>query len=194
MKKRMHKVGSRLTTSPCRLITRCAAVLAVSVSALTAMAGWQNIDYVNWTSDGGGSVYGTLLGGINVTYSGEIYFDQLNNNGRYWYTDPSQVPGSGTEYTANPVIANTPSTSDMIAIAGFPGYTDTFTFSKPVVDPVMLLVSLGNVNQLTTYTFQQPFTVLSDGPGWWGGPGTLVQNGNALTGIEGDGAIEFVVI
>lgn len=191
-----YKVGSRLTTSPFKLITRCVAVLLVSGSALTAMAGTQPIDYVNWSSDsvagGSGSVYGTLLGGIGVTYSGEVAFDQLNNSGTYWYTDQSQVPGSGIEYTANPVIASTPATSDMIAINGYPGYTDTFTFSKPVVDPVMLLVSLGQPSVLTTYTFQEPFTVLSDGPGWWGGPGLLVQNGNALTGIEGDGAIQFV--
>ena len=157
------------------------------------MAGSQPIDYVNWTSDnGGGIVYGTLNGGINVTYSGEVTFDQLNGIGTYYYTDPSQVYGSGIEYTANPVIANTPLTSDIIAITGTPGFTDTFTFSRPVVDPVMLLVSMGQSSVLTTYTFDTPFVVLSDGPGWWGGPGTLVQSVNSLTGIEGDGAIQFL--
>jgi len=169
------------------------AALLMCSSAASVMAGTQTIDYANWSSDSPGQVNGTLLGGtVNVTYTGEVTFDQLNNTGTYFYTDQSQVAGSGSEYTSNPVIANTPSTSDMIAITGSPSYTDTFTFSKPVVDPVMLLVSLGNGNALTTYNFNQPVTVLSDGPGWWGGPGTLLQSGNSVTGVEGDGAIEFV--
>ncbi|MGA2173612.1 MAG: VPDSG-CTERM sorting domain-containing protein [Verrucomicrobiota bacterium] len=165
------------------------AALAATAVSMTAMG--DTIQYTHWTSDnlGLGQVYGTL-GGVNVTYSGEVAFDQLNNTGTYWYTDPSQVPGSGTEYL-NAVVGNTPSTSDMIAITGA-SVVDTFTFSSPVTDPVMLLVSLGQSGIHTTYTFNTPFTVLSDGPGWWGGPGTLVQSGNALTGIEGDGSIEFV--
>jgi hypothetical protein len=170
--------------------------LLFSVAAGTATAG--PIDYVNWNSDavagGVGAVNGTLLGGtVNVTYTGEVYFDQLNNTGTYYYTGPSQAPGTGTEYTANGVVGNTPSTSDIIAIQDIAGVVDTFTFSKPVVDPVMLLVSLGQPSVNTTYTFDTPVKILSDGPGWWGGPGTLLQpTPNSVEGIEGDGAIEFL--
>jgi hypothetical protein len=148
------------------------------------------VTYANWTSDSPGQVNGNLAG-IGVTYTGEVTFDQLNNIGTYWYTDPSQVYGSGTEYLSA-VVGNTPTTSDMIGITGAPGYVNTFTFSSPVTDPVMLLVSLGQSSVLTTYTFNAPFQILSDGPGWWGGPGTLLQNGTALTGVEGDGTIQFL--
>jgi hypothetical protein len=72
------------------------------------------------------------------------------------------------------------------------GTTNTFTFSAPIRDPVLLLVSLGQISIQTTYIFDQNFTILSDGPGWWGGPGTLLQpDPHTLVGIEGDGAIEF---
>jgi len=169
------------------------ASLIFSGAAITAKAG--TINYVDWSSDnlGAGDVYGTLPGGINVTYSGEINFDQLNDAGTYWYTNASRVPGSGSEYTNNAVISNTPSTTDMIAINGN-GTTDTFTFSSPVTDPVMLLVSLGDdFGYPTTYTFNTNISILSDGPGWWGGPGILNPIGtNAVQGIEGDGSIEFV--
>lgn len=170
------------------------AALLICGGAATAMAGTQTIDYANWSSDGPGVVNGTLLGGtVNVTYTGEVAFDQLNNTGTYYYTDASKVVGSGTEYTANPVIANTPGTSDIIAIQDAIGVVDTLTFSQAVLNPVMLLVSLGQPSIDTTYMFNQPFTLLSDGAGWWSGPGTLLQpNPTTLTGIEGDGAIEFV--
>jgi len=173
--------------------------LLVSAAAIPAMAGSQTVDYVDWNSDavagGAGAVFGTLSGGVNVTYTGEVEFDQLNNTGTYYYTGPSGIPGTGTEYTSNPLIANTPSTSDMIAIQDVVGVVDTFTFSKPVVNPVMLLVSLGQPSVLTTYFFNTPVSILSDGAGWWGGPGTLLHPGgnlDAVQGIEGDGAVEFL--
>ena len=42
------------------------------------------------------------------------------------------------------------------------------------------------------YNFDTPFTVLSFGPGYWGGPGTLTDiGGNVLEGVEGHGVIQF---
>ena len=42
------------------------------------------------------------------------------------------------------------------------------------------------------YDFDTPFDVLSSGPGYWGGPGTLTElPGNVLEGVEGHGVIQF---
>ncbi len=157
------------------------------VAGATATAGVVN--YANWTSQSGNTVNGTV-GGVGVTYTGDVAFAQLNNTGTYWYTDPSHVPGTGTEYLSA-TVSNTPSTTDMIALAS-DGYVNTLTFSSPVSNPVMLLVSLGQTPVHTTYYFNTPFSILSDGPGWWGGPGILNNlGGSTLEGIEGDGTIQF---
>jgi hypothetical protein len=161
------------------------AALLIAGSAIPVTAA--TVSYVNWNSDNVagrvGTVSGALPGGVTVTYSGEVTFVQLDNNGIYYYTGSSYV---------NSLVGNTPSTSGMIAIEGN-GTTNTIAFSTPVTDPIMLLVSLGSVVVHTSFTFNAPFTILSQGPGWWGGPGTLSNpSGNTLQGIEGDGSIEFV--
>ena len=79
----------------------------------------------------------------------------------------------------------------MISINGY-NVEHAITFSSPIANPVMALISLGQPSVFTSYYFDQPFTVLKDGPGWWGGPGTLqTVNGNGLHGIEGDGLVRF---
>jgi hypothetical protein len=167
-------------------------ITTIALSALGLAAQAETVTYVDWnsTGPGPGTVNGTL-GGIGVTYTGELNFAQINNNGTYYYTGPGGVPNPNPY--VNPVVGNTPPTSDMIAISGN-GTPNTFTFSSPVTDPIMLLVSLGQVDPTknTVYTFNQPFNILSDGPGWWGGPGTLVPAGNSVQGIEGDGSIQFI--
>jgi hypothetical protein len=162
------------------------AVVALAV-ALPATSGTFN--YVNWTSSSitGGvtTVLGTLPGGINVTYTGESAFVQTNGGGTNWYG------GFAGVYT-NGVVSNMPPDSDIIAIVGN-GSVDTLTFSAPVSGLIMDLVSLGQPSVLTSYTFDRPFSILSMGPAWWGGPGTLLaSNGNTtLTGVEGDGVVQF---
>jgi hypothetical protein len=82
----------------------------------------------------------------------------------------------------------------MIAITGANLTVDTFTFSAPVTNPVMAIVSLGQSGIPVNYNFiNAPFTVLSDGPGWWGGPGIIANiGGDILQGTEGDGTIQFI--
>jgi hypothetical protein len=148
------------------------------------------IDWVDWVSATGGfpgSAGGTLSSyGISVGYSGEVYFAQTSGGTNYW------VPN--TPYL-NAVVSNAPSSTDIITLLGgiAPAVTNTVTFSSPVQDPVMALVSLGRPDQYyVRYHFDSPFTILSYGPGFWGAPGTLSDLGaNVLQGEEGHGVIQF---
>jgi hypothetical protein len=67
------------------------------------------------------------------------------------------------------------------------------TFSSPVNNLIMDIVSLGQPGIGTKYTFTSPFTILNIGPSneFGGGTATLSESGNTLTGVEGDGIIEF---
>ncbi len=137
----------------------------------------------NSTASNPGTVLGSIsLGGqtVNVTYTGEIDFTQLNNTGYNYYT-PSTTYAGG------------PSTGDMIAISGNSA-AHTFTFSQAVTDPVMALVSLGQPGSVVSYNFDAPFTILSQGPGTvYGGCSTCLSGSgtSTLAGTEGDGIIQF---
>ncbi len=149
------------------------------------------IAWANWTSataGNPGSAAGTITvsgsSPISITYNGEIFFAQTNGVGTDFYIPPNP-------YTSA-TVPNAPPDSDIIALIGGNNTVNTLTFSEPVVNPVIAIVSLGDPSDPIFYNFSAPFTILSDGPGWWGGPGTLLtQPNNVLEGIEGDGTIQF---
>jgi hypothetical protein len=175
-------------------------IIALSLFAgltSTAIAG-SPISYTDWTSASApgvsASASGTLTlssGTVNVSYSGEFAFAQVNNGGAQYWTqpDPSDLP-----YTGNAVVGNAPSTTDIIALSEqSPTEVNTITFSQAVLNPIMLINSLGNGGAGVSYVFNQTPTLLSAGEGYWGGnPSTLTLSGNMLTGYEGAGAIEFL--
>lgn len=147
--------------------------------------------WVDWTSDlvanPGGSVAGVMTVGsnvINVSYSGEVFSQtQLNGTGTDYYSPLST-------YT-NAVCVNPP-TNGMITFAGGTSGADTATFSQPLTNPVMAIVSEGSPGEDLDITFSTPFNILSTGPGWWGSGPALTQTGNVLHGAESDGTIQFI--
>ena len=167
------------------------AVALVLVMGMAGLSFGGVIDWANWTTTSGPDTVDGAGASYTVSYNGELNFAQINNTGTiYYYTDPSHFP-VGAPYTST-TVSNLPPTSDIIAIVG-DGTTHTITFTGPVTNPVMAIVSLGQPSLHTSYNFDQPFTILSDGPGWWGSPGTLLNpSGNVLQGIEGDGTIQFI--
>jgi hypothetical protein len=172
-------------------------VIAVALVMVMGMAGVSSgalVDWANWTSATPG-VPGTASGNIGsnmLTYTGEFTFAQLSNIGTYYWTGALKgAPGDISPYISA-TVENNPPTADLIAQTGGYSGVNTITFSQAVTDPVMAIVSLGRPTQNVTYYFNQPFTILSQGPGWWGGPGTLTQSGNNLIGLEGDGTIQFL--
>jgi len=166
-----------------RLLKYCFAVFCGSALML-APAQASTYDWATWTTQSGTTVNGSLTFGVqtvNLTYTGEVYFTQLNNAGTNYYLPTT-------------TFADGPTTTDMISIFGS-GVTHTVTFSSPVVNPVMAIVSLGQPALGTIYNFDSPFTILSQGTeNVYGGCATCLSGDgtSSLKGTEGDGIIEFV--
>lgn len=167
---------------------RLLALGALSCVVGAAPAGAQ-VNWAAWTAATTGTTSGTATGSINtgsgtigVNYAGNVTFAQTNNAGtNYW------VP---TSTFTNATSGAGPSTTDLIAMTGGPSTgTNTLTFSTPVNNLFMAIVSLGPGSQ---FQFNHPFTILGQGPDHWGGSNTgLTMTGNTLFGNEGSGVIEF---
>ena len=58
----------------------------------------------------------------------------------------------------------------------------------------MDIVSLGRTSVATTYDFDRPFAIVSQGAGYWGGNATALRElpGDVLEGREGHGTIQFI--
>lgn len=164
-----------------------AALAAASSLVVCAMAQAVPVTWTDWTTASSTSAAGTM-GGIGVSFSGNISPAAQTSGGiNYWAVNP-------TIYTA-PGLDNGPPDSDIIRLTGGATATgtQTITFSSAVVNPVMAIMSLGQPNYLVSYDFNAPFDVLNFGPGYWGGPGTLVElPGDVLQGEEGHGLIQFI--
>jgi hypothetical protein len=167
-----------------RHLIRVAVLVTLSVPfGRAATVAWT--DWTSATAGASGSGSGTLnVSGetVNVSYSGEIFFAQTSGAGtNYW--------NPNTAYLSS-AVENAPPDSDIIALIG-PSTLNTISFSVPVADPVLAILSLGRPSIGTDYVFDAPFTIVSNGPGFWGnGPLTNI-GGNTLRGNEGHGVIQF---
>lgn len=169
--------------------TVCACVLAWAGCdrAIGAPADW-----AAWTSASGApvnAVSGTIAsagGAVSVNYTGEVFFANINNTGPNYYAPATPFLSTS--------VPNAPPRRDIIGLQGGAGSgVHRLEFSPPVDDPIMAIVSLGQPSIQVTYDFDTPFTILSFGPGYWGGPGTLNNvGGQRLTGVEGHGTIRFI--
>ena len=90
--------------------------------------------------------------GVGLTFTGAISFAQLNNNDFDYWVDRGYTQG----------LVNRPLGTDLIALNG--GGLKTITFASPVQDVFIAFTSWnGNAP-----TFSAPFTVVSQGCGYWG--------------------------
>jgi hypothetical protein len=140
-------------------------------------------DWTLWTSTDSATIASGTIGSINVTYTGSTFGVDYS---AYIYDVPSSFIGGA--------VTNTPGTNGTILMTGGTTGVNTFHFSAPVVDPVMDLFSVGQGGVPVTFNFilgaGESFTILSQGPGHWGG-GSLFQIGNSITGEEGNGLVQF---
>jgi hypothetical protein len=153
--------------------------------------------WVHWssgqTTGNPGSATGTLLpasGPITVTYTGEVYQPLLP-------TPPTDYFVPATTYTCA-TVGNKPTEADGLVLQqGGTPTVDTLTFSRPVTNPVLAIMSLGNSQDGTTCSYQfgaygESFTILQQGMGEMAGPGTLVEDADGgLTGNDGDGLVQL---
>ncbi len=173
-----------------------------------------NYFYVDWTSanTGAGTAGGTITLGDGSTVAvdlrvlrsdgsaGSFYGYKLDagssstipNWNDYWTSNNSGGPLTST-YTS-PYVLNAPTFPDIIALSG--GNTDSYviTFSRPVRDPIVDVMSLGAGGNSSVYDFDRSFELVSQGPGrFCGGSTSLsVLPGEQLRGFEGNGTARFV--
>jgi hypothetical protein len=170
--------------------------LAVSLFTSGALQA-STIAWVDWTADTAGFTDGTASGtatagggGLAVGYSGEVYNlqTQVDGTGTDWW-DPAATWADGS------VIGNAPPGTDIIALRGGTGSTNVITFSRPVTNPVMAIFSLGSplhTSPAVTYAFDAPFDVIVGGASTgFGGSSVVELSGNVLSGVEGNGTIQF---
>ena len=153
--------------------TAIALAFGCASAAQAATVSWT--DWTN-TSAAASQVFGDLdINGahVGVTFTGAYAFAQTTGGTNYW--------SPAAPYLSS-LAGNAPPASDIIALST--GGTATITFSQPVVDPLIALVSWNG----NTVDFGVPIEVLSYGSGYWGN-GTPVLNPTS-TGFFGNGEVQ----
>jgi hypothetical protein len=145
------------------------------------------VSWVNWTSADTTTATGTAAG-VTVNFSGNLNPAAQTAGGiNYWAFSSSTYTGGD--------VGNPPPDSDIIRLIGGSNTgTQTLTFNSPVTDPVMAILSMGQLRVPVDYDFDTPFDILNQGPGHWdhGGSGSLSEvSGDILRGHEGHGLIQF---
>jgi len=168
------------------------ALAVVALALLPSVSQASVIAWTDWTASDLASAKGTLAG-IDVTFLGGLQFAQLGfgtmvGGGASAVTD-YWTEGSPAPYTGNSVVDNRPPGYELLAFNQ--ASTNRLTFSSPIENPIMAIVSMGQAGLPVTYDFDTPFTVLSEGQGFWGDGTYVLGAGDTLTGFELHAVIQF---
>lgn len=126
---------------------------------------------------------GGFDGGLSLAYAGSLYNAQLDGGLPYW------TPGTAYKSAAVP---NSPDSNELIMLAGGMGSVHSLTFSAPVTDPVLAVMSLGSVDTTTVCQFETDFELLSTGDAYYKeGEALKHLPDNKLAGRESSGSIRF---
>ena len=150
------------------------------------------ITWTTWTSGTASSTAGSAAGtlaalGISVGYTGEM---ESLNTGVLW--TPVSTFSGGTVGNAPPSGVN-----DGIQLFGGGTVVDTITFSAPVLNPVLAILSLGQggITARFNFTAAEPFTIQSGGPSSQFGGSSIFAGGtcpvNSVCGNEGSGVLQL---
>jgi hypothetical protein len=169
--------------------------LVFAFTLTAALANASTYYYANWTSDTlstllPGSVTGTIStpqGTVGITYTGDVApWTQINNVGNNYFSVYPSVFTSST-------VSNLPTNVDLITLAQAHTFIDTIAFSTPVTNPILDIVSLGQPGGPVSYYFNATPVILSQGAAFFGGCANCLYIGNnQLTGVEGNGVVEFL--
>src|SRR5262245_14749764 len=112
-------------------------------AGLLPTASFADAAYVDWISASPGDPGWALgtIGALSISYTCEVSFAQVDGDFNYWAFS-SPPPYDDPSYDAYTGVPNMPTNSDLIALIGGTPTVNKLTFSQPVVDPVMLIVSL----------------------------------------------------
>jgi MYXO-CTERM domain-containing protein len=180
--------------------------LSVSSTAFAVpvyYADWQSATVA--TAGTAAGVINTPSGSVNVTYTGQVFSTtQTICGAAYWSSNPA-IYRSATADNGPSEIAGTTTQRpnaercDVISMTGGNGVgVSTFSFDKPILNPIMSILSLGQGGVTAELQFDQAFTILSQGAGYFGGStsalvdaGANARGGDTLRGNEGHGTIMF---
>jgi hypothetical protein len=146
--------------------------------------GWQSVDDYDSVPSVQGTIDLPYGPDVTVTFRGSYKSLQTGAPGEtnYW----ASIDGAYTSET----VENGVDTTALIQLQR--SGNRSFTFSVPVDDPVIAVVSLGNEDKKTTYDFKSNFNILSSGTNYWGLKGSFEDKaGDKLEGKQGNGVIEF---
>lgn len=172
---------------PCRCIRPSAAILPVLMCLSGSVASASVVDWANWTTGTDNFPSSGTVGVLSVTnqsiyYSGSAIFRQTGAGTDYW---------SPTTPYLSAQVSNAPPAAYSVGVVDFAS-SHSVGLVVPASGLVMALAGLGSATTATEWVFDTPFTILSSGPGYFGGAGTLTQlPGNVLRGNEGSGVILF---
>ena len=169
----------------------------LALSAASAIA--VPYHYVDWDSVDPGA--GTASGVITLPDASTVTvgFKAINPDGSAGSFKFGQT-GCGTNYwnPSTPYISaqvdNAPPNCELLALIGGQNQIYQVSLSEAIKDPIMAIVSLGQSGVPTTYDFDSPFDIVSQGAGFWGGGPSALQElaGDVLRGNEGHGTIQFI--
>jgi len=159
------------------------AVVCIAFSALPACA--DTVAWTDWSSVTPGSPgTGTgTIGSLSVSYSGQT--SALLHNFPSW--TPTTTFSGGIVGNAPPAANNS------IQIEGGVPFTETITFSSPVVNPIFAIWSLGQGGFPASFNFtaSERFNVLGGGPSAEFGGSALTVVSSSVFGREGNGVVQF---
>jgi hypothetical protein len=189
--------------------TQTSLLAGICMSVISCVASATPYYYVDWTTANASA--GSASGVITLPDSSTVNvgFQAYNANGSPGNLDFAQTSGGtnfwnpSTPYISSQV-SNAPPGTDIIALIGGQNETYVVTLSAAIKDPIMAIVSLGQPGVTTTYDFDSPFTIVSQGTGYWGGTSAATclaipancslkeLPGDILQGNEGHGTIQFI--
>jgi len=172
-----------------RPIARILAAIAVT-SVATLASAQSGTAWTDWKKETLDTMTGRLMlasGAVTVKFTGpQLYFTQLGEPGNrdYW------ISGDPDPYS----VTGRPIGTDIVGFTGGTGDAQyKITFSRPVTDPVLAILSLGSVGSPARYVFNQLPTLVSSGEGFYGGCADCLKvKRKTVTGTEGHGVVRFV--
>jgi hypothetical protein len=161
-------------------------------------------NYVDWTAanPGAGSASGTITLGDGHTVG--VQLQVLNPNGSAGSFLGAQTSGgayfwanqSGNDFRpyVSASVPNPPPDADIIQLIGGSSSRYRITFSEPIKDPIMPVLSLGSGGTPAEYDFDREFELVSSAAGYFGGSASTLQvhPGQVLWGNEGHGTVRFI--
>jgi hypothetical protein len=162
-----------------RLRVLAAAILVGAVLCVPPTSQANPVTWATWVSAtvGADSTASGTIGGITVTYAGQIV--NFQDGYPQWLPSTSYIGGD---------VSNAPPSGYLIGIEGGTTQTETITFSKPVVSPVLAIWSLGSAQTLAEFIFNphEPFSIIAGGPSvQFGGESIYTGGGCPTDGVCG---------